>query len=456
MKNKKKAFTLVELLAVIVILAVILVIAIPQIINVIKSARLSSIKDSAMLIAEQAEKDYISQQVLNKDYSSTSIPCTDVAKLNDDYASCSISYSNGIATVKLKGSNTGKFAGITCKGTKDNMNCSEKKAIVLGQPADKDDAVDYITAQVEAGDKTLTGCDGTGKLVKVTHENGDIDYRYVGACPNNYVYFNCSNPDNPTSSTCEIWRIIGVFDIQKELNGAKERRLKLVRNDSLGNYSWDSSYEYVNKGYGINEWSQADLEMELNGDYLNSLLSVDTMWYDRSNSSHFATFDKNKVLKSSTQELIDDAVWYLGASTNGVSLSTQYANERGNTTGKICTSGTSCNDSVTRTTKWVGKIGLIYPSDYGYASANENCKNNISNRNCKDKNWILFTGLLYRTITPSADSRWSYSVFSINSVGVMQAHAASDAYTICPSLYLASDILITGEGTIENPYTFSK
>ena len=41
MKNKKKkAFTLVELLAVIVILAVILVIAIPQIMNVIKTARI--------------------------------------------------------------------------------------------------------------------------------------------------------------------------------------------------------------------------------------------------------------------------------------------------------------------------------------------------------------------------------------------------------------------------------
>ena len=101
MKNKKrKAFTLVELLAVIVILAVILVIAIPQIMNTIKTARLSSIKDSAMLIAEQAEKDYLSQQVLNQDYSSTSIPCSDVAKLNDDYASCSISYNNGIATVR--------------------------------------------------------------------------------------------------------------------------------------------------------------------------------------------------------------------------------------------------------------------------------------------------------------------------------------------------------------------
>ena len=128
MKKKKKAFTLVELLAVIVILAIILVIAIPQIMKVIKAARLSSIKDSAMLIAEQAEKDYLSQQVLNKDYNASSIPCDDVAKLNDDYEGCTITYNNGIATVTLSGTSNGKFAGITCTGTKDNMTCTEESS----------------------------------------------------------------------------------------------------------------------------------------------------------------------------------------------------------------------------------------------------------------------------------------------------------------------------------------
>ena len=134
MKNKKKAFTLVELLAVIVILAVILVIAIPQIMNTIETARISSFKDSAILIAEQAEKDYISQQVLNKDYNSTSIPCSDVAKLNNDYDSCVITYNNGIATVTLKGKDGGKFSRIKCTGTKDNMKCAEKE----------DDNLEYV------------------------------------------------------------------------------------------------------------------------------------------------------------------------------------------------------------------------------------------------------------------------------------------------------------------------
>ena len=203
MKNKKKkGFTLVELLAVIVILAVILVIAIPQIMNTIKTARLSSIKDSAMLIAEQAEKDFLAQQVLNKDYNSTSIPCTDVAKLNDDYASCNITYNNGIATVKLKGKDGGKFSGITCEGTKDNMNCKEKKAIVLGQPADKDDAVDYITVQYNeittrtkmpvdfAGRKTSKWYYTEEEATPANAELVDIDQKY-----SNYIAYQSELED---------------------------------------------------------------------------------------------------------------------------------------------------------------------------------------------------------------------------------------------------------------------
>ena len=123
-KNKKTAFTLVELLAVIVILAVILIIAIPQIMDTIKITRLKTMEDSAKLIATNAEKDYLSQQAINQNYKATSIPCTDVAKLNDDYSSCRIRYNDsGVATVKLKGASGSKFDGITCTGTKDNMNC---------------------------------------------------------------------------------------------------------------------------------------------------------------------------------------------------------------------------------------------------------------------------------------------------------------------------------------------
>ena len=56
MKKNKNAFTLIELLAVIVILAVILVIAIPRILDVIETSKKDSIKSSARMIINSAEK----------------------------------------------------------------------------------------------------------------------------------------------------------------------------------------------------------------------------------------------------------------------------------------------------------------------------------------------------------------------------------------------------------------
>ena len=118
--KKKKGFTLVELLAVIVILAVILVIAVPQIMSVIESARKGSIESTAKLIAEGAEREYTNRKILGKD---TNIECSDVSSMNsNDYGTCVITFDNrGKATVKVTGK--GKFEGYICNGNSTNMEC---------------------------------------------------------------------------------------------------------------------------------------------------------------------------------------------------------------------------------------------------------------------------------------------------------------------------------------------
>ncbi|MBQ6283119.1 MAG: prepilin-type N-terminal cleavage/methylation domain-containing protein [Bacilli bacterium] len=126
MKNRK-GFTLVELLAVITILSVILIIAVPQIMNTIKVSKLGAMESSAKIIAKDAEKKYYMKKMEDKNYVAAGIPCTDITKMSSDYGSCTISYSNnGIATVTLKGATGGKFDGITCTGTKNNMSCVER------------------------------------------------------------------------------------------------------------------------------------------------------------------------------------------------------------------------------------------------------------------------------------------------------------------------------------------
>ena len=120
--KKKKGFTLVELLAVIVILAVILIIAMPKISDVIKNSKEASLETTAKLIASQAEKKYTENQVLDN---SSTIKCSDVVKINNtDYESCNITFdSKGNAKVTIVGK--GKFEGMAvCNANKNSASIS--------------------------------------------------------------------------------------------------------------------------------------------------------------------------------------------------------------------------------------------------------------------------------------------------------------------------------------------
>ena len=117
--KKKNGFTLVELLAVIVILAIILVIAIPQIVKTIDAARLGAFRSTAKLLLSQADKQKLIDETLTlegtatpKSYTSNS-ECDALAELNDtDYGTCTITYDTDHYKLSLQG--LGKFANYSC------------------------------------------------------------------------------------------------------------------------------------------------------------------------------------------------------------------------------------------------------------------------------------------------------------------------------------------------------
>ena len=120
---KKNAFTLIELLAVIVILAVILVISIPRILDVIDVSKKDSFKTSAQLIADSAEKKYVENKLNNID---EEITCENVSKLSkEDYEYCFVKIDNeGNAKVTIEGK--GKFKDLAiCNGTKTSVELSD-------------------------------------------------------------------------------------------------------------------------------------------------------------------------------------------------------------------------------------------------------------------------------------------------------------------------------------------
>ena len=316
------------------------------------------------------------------------------------------------------------------------------------------------------------------------------DIHFYGANPNNYVWLGdtytstytfTSNGSHITRNVGEkkLWRIIGVFD----------GRLKLISNDPIsGNtlLSWDTSENNTtggNSGYGINQWGQstysdtgetytgADLMKLLNPGYeeesINNSLywtkGTGTVYTGGSNTTASNISFANTGLSSAEQNMIDTVTWYLGAYNGNASyVNAQYLVERQSTTlGKICSSGDYCNDKVVRTSTWTGKVGLMYPSDYGYATDLTTCSQTLNSYNssansyaCRAKDWLFDSSRSQWTLSPHARSSAANRVFAVYSAGTLYyGDNAGAGRVVRPSIYLKSGVMITdGSGTEQEPY----
>ena len=274
--------------------------------------------------------------------------------------------------------------------------------------------------------------------------------RYYGASPNNYIYFNCSDYSNQSSSTCETWRIIGVF------NG----KVKLIRGSQIGKYSWDSSVRNVNYGWGFNDWSQADLMKLLNSGYDSESVGGSLYWNaqsgtcfsGRDNATVDCDFTSTGIKNDETRNMIAEVTYNLGGWNDTKIYPNQiYVYERGRTV----FSG--------RPTTWTGKIAVAYPSDYGYAADLNQCKQtlvNYDNSTCTSNNWmkniVTNNGGNYGwLLTHRPDS--SSSTWTVRREGLANnISEASGGLGVVPVLSLSSELGIeSGEGTSGNPYKLS-
>ena len=261
--------------------------------------------------------------------------------------------------------------------------------------------------------------------------------------------------------------------------GKKETRLKLIRSESISVYAWDASELSVNGGYGVNEWSQADLMKLLNPGYEEESVGGSLYYNNNSGVCYYAGLNEtaacdftSRGLKSSLKKLINNTLWNTG--TNGendpnisedVLVNNFYKYERSDNTGKICTAGNYCNDTVERTTTWQGKVGLMYASDYGYATSGGNTSNRTnclnksllnwndnSNNDCKDNNWLYFSEDQL-TLSVCSSSMAASCVFRLNLEGNVYGNFSGHGGFVHPSVYLKSNVsILSDEGTPENPY----
>ena len=320
---------------------------------------------------------------------------------------------------------------------------------------------------VEGLDKGETGDSGSG-VYKVTHSaipsdssatGSEIpavtDYRYYGPNPNNYICL-----DMEGQSTCpdkHLYRIIGsIYEEKENTNRIKVIKATPLTDGTTKGFSWD----YKSDGTYDNIWATIT-----SGNYSNSLTSGSQImkllnsgaWWNGTSGSYYngsktatSVNFTNYKLSDKAKSYITTSRYYLGGynTSQGVMTNQFYAYERGTT-----------RYDTNIPLYWDGYVGLMYPSDFGYAAGNT-CVTGTDLYNydggCKNKDWLWMTTSSDYTNNGewlmSPGSAYSGGVFIVRSSGYVNGHN-NLVLSARPVFYLNSSASISdGEGTLNNPY----
>ena len=285
-------------------------------------------------------------------------------------------------------------------------------------------------------------------LTKIDHEAtgnqsyATTEYRYQGKTPNNYITFN---------DETGVWRVIGVFETETP-NGSgytKEYKVKLVRYP-IRTDGWD----YKSSSTYENDWTSSTLMTMLNsGPYYNRTAGSTSLECSAgtplTGNTDLCDYTSNGLTNTAKSQ-ISTTKWYLGNITR-----------RDNTKDSVATYKDERSSNIHSGHKqtWDGKVALIYPSDYMYASSA--CYNNGTaawnyNSTCKETDWLWeddWTSTSYDYWTISSDSNNLISAIIVT-YGKIDGDSVYGNSQIRPSLYINSNTLYTsGTGTLSDPFT---
>ena len=325
---------------------------------------------------------------------------------------------------------------------------------------------------IEGLDTGSTGDSGSG-VYKVEHSaisSGSAtgstipavtDYRYYGPSPDNYICL-----DMEGQSTCpdkHLYRIIGsIYEEKENTNRIKVIKATPLTDGTTKGFSWD----FTSSGSYSNIWATIT-----SGNYSNSLTSGSQLmkllnsglWWNGTSGSYYNNSTTatnvnftNYKLSDKAKSYITTSRYYLGGYNTAYKVMTNqfYTYERGTT-----------RYDTNRPLYWDGMVGLMYPSDYGYAAGNT-CVTGTDPNNydggCKNKDWLWMT----TSSDYSNSAEWLMSsvtddgtTFRAGSLGFVEGDFdvfSSYFHSVRPTFYLTSTTtIVSGTGTSTDPYILS-
>ncbi len=295
----------------------------------------------------------------------------------------------------------------------------------------------------------------------------------------NYLYYN-ENDYISNKEECEICKIahnkdelITEFRIIGLVNTPEGQRVKLIKANPLYlDLSWDNKPSGTGSSIyswgGSNDWSDSRLQELLNkGAYYNR--TSGSCPTGRNNATTPCDFSETG-LTDKAKKMIDKIIWNLGGNAGrSDNTKSKYNYERG------ITVYTNESLQTPRPTLWQGEVGLMYSSDYGYATGGGDT---YSREQCLNKElykWYEYESD-YRTDCANTDwllnkdyNQWTLSPGSSNGIyvdllweGLVDGHPADYVETVAPVIYLKPEVIIANDnleasdiGSSSNPYLIS-
>ena len=272
----------------------------------------------------------------------------------------------------------------------------------------------------------------------LTNGAGDNSYRYAGASDqvNNYVCFGSTTTPCPTDN---LYRIIGVFG----------DKVKLIKSDyatsALLGTDGDYKQAYTATGYSSSSYKG------------NNFANIAAYKWNKTGQNTWSLSNLNKTnlnknfianIRVEWANKIAETTWKVGGNT-GENITRQpaktvYQNE--------IVSPVTTNSQDNATT-YSAKVGLMYASDYGFATAPSAWTANLNTYNgeaIKNVSW-MYMGLYEWTISRHAGN--SFNAFYVtNSGDVSGSDVGGNAFAVRPVFYLASSVnYASGSGSATDP-----
>ena len=258
-----------------------------------------------------------------------------------------------------------------------------------------------------------------------------------------------------------LYRIIGsIYDERSKTNRLKVIKATPLTDGTTNLYSWDIDNNNNNSSQNI--WATPT-----SGNFSNSLTSGASImkllnsgaWWNGTSGTYYNYYANkyydeiintnftNYKLSDKAKSSIDISRYYLGGIDDSEKYTKDvYIDERG--TGRY---------DENRPLYWDGMVGLMYPSDYGYAAGNACTTEMILWQyvgECPNKDWLYNTGVNQWLMSPYAcNSTKVHSVDYNGNVVNFNDCTVGVAFAVSPVFYLTPSASITsGTGTLTDPY----